>query len=85
MPNSTLITIRERAGDPSGHNATLSFDHEGEYEITISDPFSEQEEQRLEWYFEEHLRFPFLEQVRAQQAAEIFVEFRDEYNAETAL
>jgi len=70
MPNSTLITIRERAGGNNDPNATLSFNHEREYEITIRDPFTEQEEQRLEWYFEEHLRFPFLQQVRAQQAAE---------------
>src|SRR5438874_1780201 len=64
------IQIRERPAGPDGSNATVSFDNTGEYPITISDPFAEpEEEQLLEWYFEEHLRFPFLEQVKAQKAA----------------
>ncbi len=78
MPGTTLITIREGASDQNGHNATLSFNHEGEYEITIRDPFSEQEEERLEWYFEEHLQFPFLEQVKAKQAAESVTHYDEE-------
>jgi len=49
----TLITIRERAGGPDGTNATLSFDGGA----------------RLEWYFEEHLRFPFVKDVEAREAA----------------
>lgn len=64
-----LISIRERSAAMDGSNATLSFDNEGEYPITISDPFSEQEEKLLEWYFEEHLRFPFLRKVDAATAA----------------
>ena len=63
----SLITIRERAD--GAHHAVLSFDHEGEYLITVADPFSEEEEKLLEWYFEDHLRFPFIEQVRAGHAA----------------
>ncbi|HOO54073.1 MAG TPA: tetratricopeptide repeat protein [Methanothrix sp.] len=64
----TLITIRETGAADESPNATVSFDNRGENSITITDPFSEQEEQRLEWYFEEHLRFPFLEGVRAEEA-----------------
>ena len=56
----TLIPIRERPTTTDGPNATLSFDNEGQYPITISDPFSEEEEALLAWYFEEHLRFPCL-------------------------
>ena len=78
MPAPTLISIREHVGGNIGSNATLSFNHEGEYEITIRDPFSEQEEQRLEWYFEAHLRFPFLEQIKAQQAAESVTHYGEE-------
>ncbi len=66
----TLITIRERRDSPDGTNATLSFDHQGEYPITITPPFSPEDEQRLEWYFEQHIRFPFVQQVRARQAAD---------------
>jgi len=71
-----LITIREQsiaAHKTTGvvtATATMSFDHGPEYTITMSDPFSKEEETELEWYFEEHLRYPFLNQVRAQQAAE---------------
>jgi len=31
--------------------------------------FRRREEARLEWYFEQHLRFPFTDQVEAQAAA----------------
>ena len=33
------------------------------------------EEERLRWYFEEHLRFPFTDQVRASQAAQSVVAY----------
>jgi len=78
MLGTTIITIRERVGVQNGPEATLSFNHEGEYEIAIRDPFSEQEEQRLEWYFEEHLQFPFLEQIKTQQAAESVTRYGEE-------
>jgi len=65
----TLIRIQERQADPGGPNAILSFDYGAEYPITICDPFSEKQEQYLEWYFEEWLGFPFLDQVKADAAA----------------
>jgi len=64
-----LIRIQERPGAPDGSNAIVSFNNGPEYPITINDPFKEQEEQELEWYFEEHLEFPFTKKVRAQNAA----------------
>ena len=64
------ITIRQRDPQPDGTNACLAFDHGEEYPITVSDPFTEEEEARLEWYFERHIRFPFTHQVRARKAAE---------------
>jgi hypothetical protein len=65
----TLIRIQERETQSNGPNAILSFDFGAEYPITISDPLSEGQEQRLEWYFEQRLRFPFLDQVKADAAA----------------
>jgi hypothetical protein len=65
----TIIRIREEKGVEDA-NAAVSFDDRGEYPAAIIDPFDEAEEGRLEWYFEQHLRFPFTEQVRARQAAE---------------
>ncbi len=64
-----VIRIREISGEQSSPNATLSFEHGEEYPITISDPFSEVEEQQLAWYFEDHLRFPFTRKVQAKAAA----------------
>ncbi len=64
-----LIRIQERAGGQDGSNAVVSFDNGPEYSITISDPHTEEEEKELEWYFEEHLAFPFTKKVRAQKAA----------------
>ncbi len=37
--------------------------------ISVSDPFSAAEEERLQWYFEEWLSFPFTGQVKAAEAA----------------
>jgi tetratricopeptide (TPR) repeat protein len=64
----THITIREQTTDDA--NALLIFDHGEEYPIIITDPFTEGEEGRLEWYFEQHHRFPFTNQVRAREAAD---------------
>ncbi len=41
----------------------VSIDNAGEYPIAIVPPFDGEEEARLNWYFEEHLSFPFTEQV----------------------
>ena len=65
----TLISIRERSTGQDGSNAVLSFDNQGEYPVTITPPFAEEDEQLLEWYFERHLRFPLSYQVKAKQAA----------------
>jgi hypothetical protein len=40
----------------------------GEYPINITDPFTPQEEQRLEWYFEEWLIYPMLNGKKAEAA-----------------
>ena len=65
----TLITIREQAKTENGFEAVVSFDHTGEYRTAITNPFSEKEEERLEWCYEEHLRYPYLENVKAEAAA----------------
>jgi hypothetical protein len=80
-----LITIREqsitRDATTGAFNAkaTVSFDHGPEYSITVSDPFSKEEEEKaLEWYFEEYLHFPFLEQVKYKQAAASITRYGEE-------
>jgi hypothetical protein len=65
-----VITIREQQKTDTGFAAILSFDGRVNYSITITDPFTRQEEQRLEWYFEEWLVYPMLDKVKAEQAAD---------------
>jgi tetratricopeptide (TPR) repeat protein len=70
-----LIAIHQTAELDESPNATVSFDGGYAHPITISGPFSQAEEERLAWYFEEHLRFPFTNQVIARQAAESIVPY----------
>src|SRR5437588_9210981 len=65
----TLIRIQECSEQAGIFHAKVSFNQGPEYDITIRDPFSKEEEERLEWYFEDHLKFPFTDEVKAQQAA----------------
>ena len=67
-----LISIQQRSEttDTAGNwQAVVRFNNGPVNPVTISNPFSEQEEHKLEWYFEEHLEFPFTKKVRAHQAA----------------
>ena len=54
-----VITIREQGKTETGFDATLAIAGNN-YDITVSDPFEPQQEQELEWYFEEWLRYPIL-------------------------
>src|SRR5258708_5547890 len=38
--------------------------------ITVASPFDADQLQELDWYFEQHLRFPLTDQVRARRAGE---------------
>ena len=64
-----LISIREHGGsaDTAG-GAVIAIDGQ-EFPIQVTDPFSKRQEVQLEWYFEQHLRFPFTNQVAATEAA----------------
>src|SRR5258708_1355399 len=71
----TRIQVREQASRGDGANAdgrfsaVLRFDEDDEYPVTVGSPFSDKEETRLEWYFEQHVAFPFTQQVKAKEAA----------------
>lgn len=67
---TTPIIIREVQQNEEDFAATVQFDpHGAPYPITVSDPFSEEEEARLEWYFEKWLKFPFTKKVPAKETA----------------
>jgi hypothetical protein len=61
------VEIREDAGWPSG--ALVRIDGY-DYRATITAPFEAEQEGELDWYFEEHLRFPSADTVRARLAGE---------------
>jgi tetratricopeptide (TPR) repeat protein len=65
----TVIRIQECSEQAGIFQAKVSFNQGPEYAITVRNPFSKEEEECLEWYFEEHLKFPFTNQVKAQEAA----------------
>src|SRR5215469_405876 len=70
MGMAQLITIKEHSEREGGWQAVVRFNNGQEHAIKVSNPFSDEEERELAWYFEEHLAFPFTKKVRAQNAAQ---------------
>ena len=66
MNTPTVIRIQEQAEQDGHFHAVISFNHGPEYPIAVRDPFEKKQEAEQEWYFEEHLPFPFTNQVRAR-------------------
>lgn len=62
------ITIRQQQKTADGFSATVTFDNAVEFPISIVNPFTPEEEKRLEWYFEQWLRRPILDTVKADAA-----------------
>jgi tetratricopeptide (TPR) repeat protein len=65
-----LISIQERGEVEGGWQVVVRFNNGQEHSIKVSNPFSDEEERELEWYFEEHLAFPFTKRVHAHNAAQ---------------
>lgn len=63
----TMQTIEIR--QTTGFDAIVSIAG-SEFEITVSDPFAEQDEKLLEWYFEQWIQFPFSDGTIAKRAAD---------------
>src|SRR5208337_3503777 len=62
------IRVRQREHPTETSNASLSFDGGEEFPVQVTDPFSQEEEDLLGWYFEEYVIFPD-KNATAQQAA----------------
>ncbi|MEL6442495.1 MAG: hypothetical protein AAFQ80_25040 [Cyanobacteria bacterium J06621_8] len=62
-----VITIRDRSLTKTGFNITLTITGVN-YETTVSDPFQPEKEHELEWYFEDWLAYPMLDNVKAARA-----------------
>ena len=65
----SLIIIREEGKTGNGFSAQLIINNQ-EYSITVSDPFTEEDETLLEWYFEGWLVTPMLNTETAKKAAD---------------
>src|SRR5262249_31641911 len=75
MTVTSVIRIEEQGNPPDEgqpYMAYVSFDYGVRYPCQIRDPFADQmqQEEELEWYFEEYLTFPFTPKVRARNVAE---------------
>jgi len=60
-----LIEVREDVGRPTG--AVLRIDGY-DYPVTVASPFKAEQLREFDWYFEQYLRFPFTDRVRAREA-----------------
>ncbi|AOS83873.1 hypothetical protein BIU88_06735 [Chlorobaculum limnaeum] len=66
------VFIKERSREGEKFTATVQFDALGESEpLTVENPATPEQEQELEWYFEQWLNFPFTDKARAERAAGI--------------
>jgi tetratricopeptide (TPR) repeat protein len=70
-----VIRVSELGADPDGaFRVRVSFGDRAEYEVQVVDPTGTADpaeldgEKLLAWYFEQHLRYPFLDKDRERQA-----------------
>jgi tetratricopeptide (TPR) repeat protein len=65
----TVVRLAEQNQHPDGSfRVRVSFGDAAEYDVTVADPAGQEAEARLAWYFEEHLRYPFLDKDLEQDA-----------------
>ena len=65
----TVIRVSELGREDDGSFAVkVAFDEDAEYPVHVSDPADPGTEELLAWYFEDHLRFPFLDLDKEQEA-----------------
>ena len=66
-----VVRLAERGVEENGaFRVRVSFGDLAEYDVSVKDPADSADEARLSWYFEEHLRYPFLDKDLEQNAVE---------------
>ena len=66
-----IVRISEQRQDSEvSFNVSVVFDDTDHYDVTVTNPADAADEENLRWYFEEHLRYPFLEKERERKAGE---------------
>ena len=61
------VRVRELTQDNGMLRVRVAFGDDAEYNAEVTDPADEASETRLAWYFEQHLRYPFLDRDIEQQ------------------
>jgi hypothetical protein len=77
VAGTPTIQLGERSVRPDGSLVIrVVYVAEGvEYEVAVTDPGSADDEELLSWYFERHLRYPFLDWDRRQEAVRTLREY----------
>jgi hypothetical protein len=65
---TTVIRLSERSAADGKFGVRVSFGDGAEYDAEVTEPGDDDAEQNLAWYFEEHLRYPFLDKDRERDA-----------------
>src|SRR5215467_6229422 len=65
---TTVIRLSERSAEDGKFRVRVQFGDDAEYDVDVTGPADEACEQDLAWYFEDHLRYPFLDKDREQSA-----------------
>ena len=75
---ANIITIRETGFSDGKFDITVSFNHEYEHETSVQNPFSKKQEEHLRWYFEDFLKFPFVDTVKAGNVAKSIYKYGED-------
>jgi tetratricopeptide (TPR) repeat protein len=71
-----IIRISEQRQESDGtFHVSVAFGDNGHCDATVTNPTGTAEEENLTWYFEEHLRYPFLESERERDAVQQIAEY----------
>src|SRR5260370_29510138 len=65
---TTVIGLSERSAADGKFGVRVSCGDGAEYDAEVTEPGDDVSEQNLAWYFEEHLRYPFLDKDRERDA-----------------
>jgi hypothetical protein len=76
MGGHRVVRVSEVPGGADGcFAAVVAFGDAAEYEVSVRAPGDAAGERLLAWYFEEHLRFPFLDRDLERQAVEQLADY----------
>ena len=70
-----VISLSQRGQKGAIFDIQVSFGDHAKYNVKVTNPIEETEETELAWYFEEHLRYPFLDHDREQHAGRKIAEY----------